>query len=93
MKVNNVIQTKENSTKIDDNEFYDIYNLSVLRNPPLVADANINSADIKMEVDTDASRSITKVETYNTIKRRSDSLTYTNSKLRNYSGILQSRKG
>ena len=93
MKVNNVIQTKENSTKIDDNEFYDIYNLSVLRNPPLVADANINSADIKMEVDTDASRSITNVETYNTIKRRSDSLTYTNSKLRNYSGILQSRKG
>ena len=93
MKVNNVIQTKENSTKIDDNEFYDIYNLSVLRNPPLVADANINSADIKMEVDTDASRSITNVETYNTIKRRSDSLTYTNSKLKNYSGILQSRKG
>ena len=93
MKVNNVIQTKENSTKIDDNEFYDIYNLSVLRNPPLVADANINSADIKMEVDTDASRSITNVEAYNTIKRRSDSLTYTNSKLRNYSGILQSRKG
>ena len=93
MKVNNVIQTKENPTKIDDNEFYDIYNLSVLRNPPLVADANINSADIKMEVDTDASRSITNVETYNTIKRRSDSLTYTNSKLRNYSGILQSRKG
>ena len=93
MKVNNVIQTKENPTKIDDNEFYDIYNLSALRNPPLVADANINSADIKMEVDTDASRSITNVETYNTIKRRSDSLTYTNSKLRNYSGILQSRKG
>ena len=81
----NVVQTKEGSTKVDDDEFYDIYCLFLLKNPPLVVNTNINGTDIKMEVDTGASRSIINVETYNTIKCRSDSLTYTNTKLRNYS--------
>ena len=40
MKVNKVSQTKESSTKVDDDEFYDIYILSVLRNLPLVVEAN-----------------------------------------------------
>ena len=39
-----------------------------------------------MEVDTGGSRSITNMDTYNTIKCKSDSLTYTNSKLRTYFG-------
>ena len=86
VKVNNVVQTKENSTEVDNNEFYYIYSLFMLRNPPLVVEARINGTDIKMEVDTGASRSIIKMDTYNTIKHKSDSLTYTNSKLRTYSG-------
>ena len=58
MKVNNVVQMKENSTEVDDDEFYDIYSLSMLRNPPLVVEAKIKGIEIKMEVDTCASRSI-----------------------------------
>ena len=58
VKVNNVVQTKENSTEVDDDEFYDIYSLSMLRNPPLVVEAKIKGTEIKMEVDTCASRSI-----------------------------------
>ena len=38
-----------------------------------------------MEVDTGASRMIINMETYNTIKCKSDSLKYTKSKLRTYS--------
>ena len=82
VKVNNVVQTKQSSTKEDDHEFYDIYSLSMSRNPALVLEANINGTDIKMKVDT---RSLINMETYNTIKRKSDSLTYTKSKLRTYS--------
>ena len=48
VKVNNVIQTKKNSTEVDDGEFYDIYSLSMSRNPPLVVEAKINGTDIKM---------------------------------------------
>ena len=48
VKVNHVIQTKENSTKVDDGEFYDIYSLSMSRNLPLVEEPKINSTDIKM---------------------------------------------
>ena len=88
VKVNNVVQTKENSTEVDDDEFYDIYSLSMSRNPPLVVEAKINGTDVKMEVDTGASKSIINMETYNTTKRKCDSLTYTNSKLRTYSGDL-----
>ena len=80
MKVNNVVQTKENFTEVDDDGFYDIYSLSMSRNPPLVVEAKINGTDVKMEVDTGASKSIMNMETCNTIKRKSDSLTYTNSK-------------
>ena len=86
MEVNNVVQMKENSTEVDDDEFYDIYSLSMSRNPPLVVEAKINGTDIKMKVNTGASRSIMNMETYNAIKRESDSLIYTNSKLRTYSG-------
>ena len=58
----------------------------MLRNLPLVVEANVNGTDVKVEVNTGASRStIIKMKTYNTIKRKSDSLTYTNSKLRTYS--------
>ena len=59
----------------------------------LVVNTNINGTDIRMEVDTGASRSIINVETYNTIKRRSDSLTYTNTKLRNYSADVIKQEG
>ena len=93
MKVNNVVQAKESSTKVDDDEFYDIYSLSMSRNPPLVVDPNTNGTDIKMDVDTGASRSIINVETYNNIKRWSDSLTYTNSKLRTYTGGVLKKEG
>ena len=93
MKENNVVQTKENSTEIDDDEFYDIYSLSIPRNPPLVVEAKIYGTDVKMEVDTGPSKSIINMETYNTIKRKSDSLTYTNSKLRTYSGDLIKPEG
>ena len=82
--MSNVVQTKENSTKVDNDEFYGIYSLSMLRNPRLVVEVRISGADVKMEVDTGASKSIINMETYNTIKRKSDSLTYTNSKLRTY---------
>ena len=91
--VSNVVQTKENSIKVDDDEFYDIYSLSMLRNPLLVVEAKINGADVKMEVNTGASRSIINMETYNTIKRKSDSLTYTKSKLRTYLGNLMKPEG
>ena len=73
VKVNNVVHTKENSTEVDDDEFYDIYSLSMLRNPPLVVEAQINGTDINMEVDTGASRSIINMETYNAVKRKSRS--------------------
>ena len=63
MKVNNVVQMKENSTKVDDGEFYDIYSLFMLRNQPLLVEAKINGTDIKMEVDTGASKSIINMET------------------------------
>ena len=91
--VSNVVQTKENSTKVDNDEFYGIYSLSMLRNPLLVVEAKISGADVKMEVDTGASKSIINMETYNTIKRKSDSLTYTNSKLRTYLGDLIKPEG
>ena len=93
VKVNNVVQTKENSTEVDDDEFYDIYSLSMSRNPLLVVEAKINGTDVKVEVNTGASKSIINMETYNTIKRKSDSLTYTNSKLRTYSGDLVKPEG
>ena len=93
MIVSNVVQTKENSTEVDNDEFYDIYSLSMLRNPLLVVEAKISGADVKMEVDTGASKSIINMEIYNTIKRKSDSLTYTNSKLRTYSGDLMKPEG
>ena len=79
MEVNNVVQMKENSTEVDDD-------LSMSRNPSLVVEAKINGTDIKMKVNTGASRSIMNMETYNAIKHKSDSLIYTNSKLRTYSG-------
>ena len=81
VKVNNVVQTKENSTKADDGESYDSYSLSMLGNPPLVVEARISGTDIKMEVDTGASRSIINMETYNAIKRNPDCITDDNSKL------------
>ena len=93
MKVNNVVQTKENFTEVDDDGFYDIYSLSMSRNPPLVVEAKINGTDVKMEVDTGASESIINTGTYNTIKRKSDSLTYTNSKLRTYLGDRMKAEG
>ena len=93
VKENNVVQTKENSTEVNDDEFYDIYSLSIPRNPPLVVEAKIHGTDVKMEVDTGPSKSIINMETYNTIKRKSDSLTYTNSKLRTYSGDLIKPEG
>ena len=82
--MDNVIQTKENSTEVDDNEFCDIYSLSISRNPPLVVETKINGTDIKMEVGTGASKSIINMETYNAIERKSYSLKYTNSKLQTY---------
>ena len=93
MKENNVVQTKENSTEVDDDEFYDIYSLSISRNPPLVVEAKIYGTDVKMEVDTGPSKSIINMETYKTIKRKSDSLTYTSSKLRTYTGDLIKPEG
>ena len=63
MEVNNVVQMKENSTEVYDDEFYDIYSLSMSRNPPLVVEAKINRTDIKMKVNTSASTSIMKMET------------------------------
>ena len=63
MEVNNVVQMKENSMEVDDDEFYDIYSLSMSRNPPLVVEAKINGTDIKMKVNTGASRSIMNMET------------------------------
>ena len=74
VKVNNVIQVKESSTKKNDDKFYDIYSLSMLRNLPLVEEANISGTDIKMEVSTGASRSTINMETYNNIKCKSDLL-------------------
>ena len=53
----------------------------MLRDPRLVAEAKVNGTDTKMEVDTGASRNIN-METYNAIKRNSDSLTHINSNLR-----------
>ena len=93
MKVNNVAQMKENSTEVDDDQFYDIYSLSMARNLPLVVEAKMSGTDIKVKVDTGASKSIINMETYNTVKCRSDSLTYTNSKLRTYSGDLIKPEG
>ena len=93
MIVSNIVQTKENSIEVDDDEFYDIYSLSMLRNPLLVVEAKINGAYVKMEVNTGASRSIINMKTYNTIKRKSDSLTYTKSKLRTYLGDLMKPEG
>ena len=56
MKVNNVVQTKENSTEVDDDDdFYDIYSLSMSRNLQLVVETKINGTDVKMEVDIGAS--------------------------------------
>ena len=63
MEVNNVVQMKENSTEVDDDEFYDIYSLSMSRNPPLVVEGKINGTDIKMKVNTGASTSIMNMET------------------------------
>ena len=93
VKENNVVQTKENSTEVDDDEFYDIYSLSISRNPVLVVEAKIYGTDVKMEVNTGPSKSIINMETYNTLKRKSDSLTYTNSKLRTYLGDLIKTEG
>ena len=67
---------KEDSTEVDDDEFYDIYSLSMLRNLPLVVEPKINGTDIKMEVNTGASSSIINMDTHNAIKHKSDSLTY-----------------
>ena len=64
----------------------------MLRDPRLVAEAKVNGTDTKMEVDTGASRNIN-METYNAIKRNSDSLTHTNSNLRTYSGDFIKPKG
>ena len=64
VKENNVVQMKENSTEVDDDEFYDIYSLSISRNPPLVVEAKIYGTDVKMEVDTGPSKSIINMETY-----------------------------
>lgn len=57
MKVNNIVQIEKSSTKADDGDdkFYDIYSLSMWIKPPLVVEATINSANIKMDVDTGAS--------------------------------------
>ena len=85
--MNNVVQAKENSTKVDDDKFYNIYSLSMPRNLPLVVEAMINGTYIKIEVDTSASRSVINMDTYNTTNSKSDSLTYINSKLRTYSGV------
>ena len=93
MKVNNVAQMKENPMEVDDDQFYDIYSLSMARNPPLVVEAKMSGTDIKVKVDTGASKSIINMETYNAIKCKSDSLTYTNSKLRTYSGDLIKPEG
>ena len=86
VKVINVVQSKENSTEADDDEFFDIYSLSMARNLPLVVEAKMNGTDIKMEVNTGASTSIINMETYNAIKCKSNSLKFTNSKLRTYLG-------
>ena len=82
VKVNNVVQTKESFAKVDDDEFYDIYSLSISRNLLLVVEANINGIYIKMEADT----AVVNMEIHKTIKRKLDSLAYTNSKLRTFSG-------
>ena len=84
---------KENSMEVDDDQFYDIYSLSMARNPPLVVEAKMSGTDIKVKVDTGASKSIINMETYNAVKCKSDSLTYTNSKLRTYSGDLIKPEG
>ena len=65
----------------------------VTTNSPLGVEAKINGTDIKMEVDTGASKSIINMETYNAIKRKSDLLTYINSKLRIYSRDLIKPEG
>ena len=88
VKVNNIAQTYENSTEVDDDEIYDIYSLSMSRNLPLVVEVKIYGTDIKMVVDTHVSRSIVNMDTYNAIKRKSDSLTYTNSNLELTLGIV-----
>ena len=64
VKVNNVVQTKENSTKVENNKFYDIWSLCMSRNPSLVVEAILNGTDINH-----AFRSIINMETYITIKR------------------------
>ena len=79
--------------EVDDDQFYDIYSLSMARNPPLVVEAKMCGTDIKVKVDTGASKSIINMETYNAVKCKSDSLTYTNSKLRTYSGDLIKSEG
>ena len=63
------------------------------RNPPVVVEAKISGTDIKMEVDTGTSTSIISKDTYNAIKRKSHSLTYTNGKLRTYSGDFVKPEG
>ena len=65
MKVNNIVQTEKSSTKADDgdDEFYDIYSLSMWIKPPLVVEATVNSADVKIDVDNGASGIIINMET------------------------------
>ena len=79
VKVNNVVQTTESSTKVENNKFYDIWSLCMSRNPSLVVEAILNGADINgtdingTDINgtdiNDASRSIINMETYITIKR------------------------
>ena len=83
--IHSIITLSTYSTEVQNDEFYDIYSLFMCRNPPLVVEAKINGTDIKMEVDTKASRSIINMGTFNAIRRESYPLTYTNSKLRTYS--------
>ena len=69
VKVNNVVQTTESSTKVENNKFYDIWSLCMSRNPSLVVEAILNGTDINGTDINDASRSIINMETYITIKR------------------------
>ena len=63
------------------------------RNLLLVVETHINGTDIKMKVDTGASRSIIIMETYKTITCKLDSLRYTNNKLRTFSGGVTKPEG
>ena len=63
VKVDNFVQMKGNSTKVDDDDKFYIFNLSTSRHLLLVVEANINGTYIEMEVDTGASRSIINMET------------------------------